>query len=111
MLRLITDYTLYRHRYTIGYVLVGLLVTILLVAAALYVPGGLSEAEMASAADSSRLSIRSFDPELVIDLPYSLLQSASFMLLGVTTLSIKLPSLVLGLLSLIGIILLLKNWF
>lgn len=111
MLRLITDYNLYKHRYAIGYILVGLLVSTLLVAAALYVPGGLREEEIISATSSSRLSIDSFNPESAIDLPYSLLQSASFALFGITTLSIKLPSLILGILSLLGIILLLRNWF
>lgn len=111
MLRHITDYRLYRHRYTIAYLLVGLIVSVLLVAAALYVPGGLSQAEMASAANSSALSLSDFKPEAIIDLPYSLLQYASFAIFGVTTLSIKLPSLIVGTLSLIGIIFLLRNWF
>lgn len=111
MPRHITEYVLYRWRYSIGYVLVGLLVAVLLVAAVLYVPGGLSDAEVTSATNSSRFSFTSFDPMAMIDLPYTILQNISFRLLGVTTLSIKLPSLVLGLFSLFGIILLLRQWF
>lgn len=113
MLRHITDYSIYRHRYSIGYILVGLLVSVLLAAAILYVPGGLSKAEIASAINSHQLSFsrNSFTPESVIDLPYSLLQRASFTILGITTLSIKLPSFILGMLSLVGIILLLRHWF
>jgi len=111
MPRYITEYALYRWRYHIGYALVGLLVGILLVAAALYVPGGLRDEELTAVVTSSELSPLSLDPASAIDLPYSLLQHVSFMLFGVTTFSIKLPSLILGLLSLVGIILLLRHWF
>ncbi len=111
MPRHITEYVLYKWRYLIGYGLVGLLVGTLLVAAGLYVPGGLSDGEMVSTATSSGLSYSSLDPASVVDLPYGILQHISFAILGVTTLSIKLPSLILGFLSLIGIILLLRHWF
>lgn len=107
----ISEYTLYRLRYAIGYSTIGLLVAVLLIIAALYVPGGLSTQEMNSAVKSDSLSFSSFDPNSMVDLPYSLLQNVSFKLFDVTTLSIKLPSLILGLLSLLGIILLLGYWF
>lgn len=111
MPRHITEYILYRWRYHIGYLLVALLVGFLLIVAALYVPGGLRAAEMASTVSSSQLSPLALAPEDVIDLPYKLLQLASFTLLGVSIISIKLPSVLLGLLSLVGIILLLRHWF
>lgn len=111
MPRHITEYSLYRWRYAISYCLVGLLVAALLAVAILYVPGGLSKAEMASVVNSNHLSVKSFDPLTVVDLPYALLQRISFAVLGVTTLSIKLPSLLLGLASVMGIILLLRQWF
>ncbi len=111
MPRHITEYILYRWRYNIGYVLVGLVVSAVLLAAVFYVPGGLSTEEMASTVKSNSLSFTSFDPLSVIDLPYRILQYVSFLALGVTTFSIKLPSLILGLFSLIGIILLLRHWF
>ncbi len=111
MPRYINEYILYRWRYSIGYILVGLLVSILLIAATFYVPGGLSASEMASTVTSNNVSLQDFGPATVIDLPYTLLQHACFALLGITTLSIKLPSLLLGLLSLLGIILLLRHWF
>src|SRR5687768_17148298 len=106
----ITDYILYRWRYGISYVLVSLLVGALLIFATLYVPGELSEAEVTSAVSSSRIAPDLFDPSTVIDLPYSLLQRISFAIFGVTTLSIKLPSLLLGLMSVVGIVLLLRQW-
>lgn len=107
----ITDYSLYRWRYHISYGLLALLASLLVIFATLYVPGGLSETEMATTITSSQVSVRSFNPDTIIDLPYALLQRASFELLGVTTLSVKLPSLILSVLSIIGIILLLRQWF
>lgn len=107
----ITEYILYKWRYSIGYAAVGLLVCFLLIAAVLYVPGGLRPAEIASTVKSNSLSFNSFDPQSVINLPYSILQYLSFLAFGVTAISIKLPSLILGLLSVIGIVLLLRHWF
>lgn len=82
-----------------------------MVVATLYIPGGISQNEVSSSISSSHVSIQSFSPDTIIDLPYGLLQRASFELLGVTTFSIKLPSLILSILSIIGIILLLRHWF
>lgn len=110
MPRQITDYILYRWRYVIGYLIVGLLVSALLVMAVIYVPGGLSEAEMASAVSSDQLLLGDFEPSAIIDLPYRLLQSVSFWLFGVSTLSVKLPSLIIGMFSVAGTILLLRQW-
>ncbi len=108
-----TDYWLYRQRYYIGYTLIGLTIIGLLVVAGLFIPGGLSRSEMNSvvASNAASLSIASFRPESVIDLPYHLLQRASMALFGVSNLSIKLPSLVLGALSAFGIFILLRTWF
>jgi len=111
MARKMTDFTLYRWRFAVGYALLGILLTLLLVFAALYVPGGLSNIEMASVVQSDSLNLKSFNPSDIVNLPYYLLQHASISILGVSTLSIKLPSLLLGLASIIGIILLLRTWF
>lgn len=108
-----TDYLLYRRRYLIGYILIGLTVVGLLVAAGLFIPGGLSQAEMNSVVTGHAISfsLSDFKPEWITDLPYHLLQRASIALFGVNNLSIKLPSLLLGALSAFGIFLLLRMWF
>jgi hypothetical protein len=108
-----TDYLLYRQRYLIGYSLIGLTVIGLLIAAGLFIPGGLSQMEMNSVVTGHAVSfsLSDFKPESVIDLPYHLLQRASIALFGLTNLSIKLPSLLLGALSAFGIFLLLRMWF
>lgn len=110
----ITDYLLYRWRYILGYSVIGLTIACLLLLAGLYVPGGLTQAEMSSTVEVHNLSFKSietFKPESVINLPYNLLQRVSTELLGVTNFSIKLPSLLLGALSAFGMILLLQMWF
>lgn len=111
MTRLITDYFLYRHRAFIGYLLVGLIIVGLLILSVFLIPAGLREAEIASAITSADLSHISFNANSVINLPYHLLQKLSIMFFGFTELSIKLPSLFLGVLSAIGLVLLLARWF
>lgn len=113
MAKKITDYLLYRWRYVIGYGIIGLTIATLLVIS-LFVPGGLSAVEMESVVTSDALSfssLDSFDPMSIINLPYHLLQRISIELLGISILSIKLPSLILGALSAYGMILLLLMWF
>jgi hypothetical protein len=109
----VTDYFLYRWRYVIGYSLIGLIIVGLLLVAGLLIPGGLSHAEMQSAVASNAISfsLDSFNPQTIINLPFHLLQRASIGLLGLSELSIKLPSLILGLLSAGGMLLLLRKWF
>lgn len=109
----VTDYLLYKWRYILGYSLIGLIVIAMFVVAGLYIPGGLSHAEMDSAITSSALtfSLDSFHPSMIVNLPYQLLQRGSFELFGVSPISIKLPSLILGLFSALGMLLLLRKWF
>lgn len=108
-----TDYLLYRQRYLIGYTLIGLTVIGLLITAGLFIPGGLSQAEMNSVVTGHAisLSLSDFKPEWIIDLPYHLLQRASIALFGVNNFGIKFPSLLLGALSVFGVFLLLRLWF
>jgi 4-amino-4-deoxy-L-arabinose transferase-like glycosyltransferase len=108
-----TDYWLYRQRYLIGYALIGVTIIGLLIVAGLFIPGGLSRSELNSvvASNAASLSFASFQPQSAIDLPYHLLQWASITLFGVSNLSIKLPSLLLGALSAFGIFILLRTWF
>lgn len=108
--RRVTEYALYRGRYAVGYVVGLLVITALIVFAAMYVPGGLREAEKASAVASTALEFNEFDPSTVVSLPYNIIQRGFFELFGVSALSIKLPSVLLGLLAVIGIFYLVKEW-
>ncbi|MEO7904361.1 MAG: glycosyltransferase family 39 protein [Candidatus Saccharimonadales bacterium] len=111
MRRKITDYMLYRWRFYLGYGAIGVTLVGLLVVAALYIPGALSTSEMSAVVASSAITFDHFDPAVMIQLPYHLLQQVSLILFGVTNLSIKLPSLILGVGSALGILLLLRSWF
>ncbi len=107
----ISSFYIYRFRYYLGYGLITLLLVGLLVFAGLYTPGGLSVDEMRSVVKSANIDITSLSSLAVTNLPFHLLQQASINLFGVNEFSIKLPSLVLALISAVGLILLLQRWF
>ena len=107
----ITQYFVYKWRYILGYTLVGLLLAGMLTFAGLFVPGGLSEAEKTSVIRSEALNVGDISTFAVPHVPYHLLQAASLELFGVSEFTIKLPSLMLGLIAAIGLILLLRRWF
>ncbi len=107
----VTDYFIYRWRYVLGYLFIALSVTAVIAIASIYVPGALREGEIASSLQSGSLAVESLDPKMAVNLPYHVLQRLSFMLFGVSTLSIKLPSIVLGTLTVIGLFLLIRTWF
>jgi len=107
----LSKYFIYRWRYIIGYTFIGLLLAGLLVFVGVYLPGGLSPLEMTSVARSAALSLSDPATLAITNLPYYALQASIFNILGITIFTIKLPSLILALLSAIGFILLLRRWF
>lgn len=106
----VTDYVLYRWRYPIGYVAL-LFVVIAACLIAFHTPSELRIDELSSSIASGSLSKDIMSPTTVVNLPYHVLQRASFALLGVTTFSIKLPSLILGIATSIGVFFLIRTWF
>ena len=72
---------------------------------------GLSEAEVESATSSYYLGKSGIFNGDLVDLPYRLLQKASIMLFGLTPYAIKLPSIIVGLVLGLLLILLLNRWF
>lgn len=113
MVTRITDYFLYRWRYLLGYGVIMIMMIALIGVAGFFIPGGITASEMESTVVSSNftLSLQNFDPNAIVNLPYHLLQRLSISQLGVTQLSIKLPSILLGLFSALGLLLLLRMWF
>lgn len=106
-----SDYFLYRWRYVIGYSITALLLAGLLIFAGLYVPGGLSEQEMASVVRSQQLDYSDISTLAVLNLPYHALQDGLITLFGPSIFIIKLPSLIFSILSALGLIALLRRWF
>ncbi|MBC7942884.1 glycosyltransferase family 39 protein [Candidatus Saccharibacteria bacterium] len=107
----VTSFYVYRWRYWIGYSLIGILLVGLLIFAGLYVPGGISNKEVISVIKSSSISVTDVQSLAVTDLPYHLLQKVSLAIFGVSDFSIKLPSLIIGLFSAVGLIFLIRLWF
>ncbi len=107
----IMSVTIYRWRYVIGYGFVGIILIGLLLVAGLFLPGGISLTEQQAVIKSDSLSFSNFNSFAIVNLPFYALQAVSITLFGVHDFSIKLPSLILGFLSAIGLIFLLSRWF
>lgn len=108
---IVQQLTLYKYRYKVGFGLFFIALIFLTTFAITSVPHGLSEAEMNSAAAAGQLSLHNFKPEMIIDLPYHGLQKLSMWLFNVSTLSIRLPSIVLAIASGTMLVLMLRRWF
>ncbi len=104
----IQELLLYRYRYPLAYLLWLAALLVFLGLQIVTIPPGLSQNEINSVTLSTESGWRLHTP--AIDLPYHLLQKASISLLGLTPLAIKLPSLLLALLSGIMLAALLNRW-
>jgi len=107
----IREITLYRYRYIIGYGAFVIILFILLLFGLDAAPRGLSDGEMQAAVSSVNINILAPTSQNVIDAPYHLLQKASIQLLGLQPLSIKLPSVILGVATGIAMVVMLQRWF
>lgn len=108
---IISKLFLYRHRFVIGYILLGLAFIGLLFSMPVLAQHGLADAEMDSATSSYYLGKQGILNGDIVDLPYRLLQKLSIMIFGLTTYTVKLPSVIIGLLLGFLLILLLNRWF
>lgn len=102
---------LYRHRFVIGFIVLSTAYVALLFGLPLLAPAGLSQSEMQSAASSYALQPDAILHGDIVDLPYRALQKLSIATFGLTVYSVKLPSIVIGLLLGCLLILLLNRWF
>ena len=107
----VKEVTLYQYRYIVGYIAIVVLLLGLLMLGLNQAPRGLSQQEMNSAVTS--INVNLFKPTVtnVVDAPYHLLQKASIHYLGLSPVAIKLPSIVIGVMTGLGIILMLQKWF
>lgn len=107
----LSSLTLYKWRYPIGYCVIVAILVSLLIIAGMYSPGGISNSEILSLITSSQTNLTNLSTVGVINAPYHILQNTILSILGVSQFTIKLPSLIIGLLSSIGLIILLNRWF
>lgn len=108
---ILRELTLYRFRYVISYGLLAILTTAVLLVSIGDVPNGLRDAEMNSAVASNSLNLSAPRAEDVVNLPYHLLQKLSISVGGLSPLSVRLPSVVLGLIACAAIAVTLHLWF
>lgn len=108
---LIKQISLYDYRYYIGYTLFALLLIGLLVININSVPNGLTDEEMRSATRSATANISTILFQNPIDAPYVLLQKASLHFFGLTTFAIRLPSIIIGLMTGMVLVFMLRQWF
>ncbi|MBQ6354939.1 glycosyltransferase family 39 protein [Candidatus Saccharibacteria bacterium] len=107
----ISSLFLYKHRWALGFGLLGVIFIALIFLIPLLSPNGISEAEMRSAVNSVAINRESIFSGEIVDLPYHALQKASIKFLGLSAYSIKLPSIAIGLFLGLLLILLLNRWF
>lgn len=107
----LTNYPLYRLRFIASYLLLGLALGCMLVLAMLYAPGGLDASEQQSALTSAAMSLGEPRSFFIVDAPYHFLQKISITSLGLSSVSIKLPSVLLAGLSAIGMLVVCRRWF
>ncbi len=102
---------LYRYRFFVGYILLGAAFIALMFLLPAIAQKGLSQAEMDSAVNSYYLNSNSVLNGDLVDLPYRILQKFSIGIFGLSAYTIKLPSILVGLLFGLLLILLLNRWF
>jgi hypothetical protein len=110
----LSTFAFYRYRYVLAYVVFAVALATMLLVAGFYLPGGLTKPEIHSALVSEHLNpagLFSLKPEELIYLPYRLLQAGTIHVFGISTLGIKLPSILLGFASALGILYLLNLWY
>lgn len=110
----LTKFAFYRYRYVLAYSVFGLSLAALLTLAGLYLPGGLTDSEIKSVLISDSVNtaqLFSLPPDQLVYLPYRLLQSISIHTFGISIVSIKLPSIILGFASAIGLLYLFNLWY
>lgn len=105
------DLFLYRHRYLIGYGLLIILFAFYLIIAGLFIPGGLTQSEIDMVGITNQIDFSDLSSLAITNLPIHLLQLAIFSLLGVSIITIKLPSIILAIISGVAIFSLLRRWF
>ena len=108
---IISKLFLYRYRFVIGYLVLGLAFITLLLVLPVVAQYGLSQGEIDSATSSFNLSREGIINGELVDLPYKVLQKASISIFGLTAYAIKLPSIIVGLMLGFLFMLLLNRWF
>lgn len=105
------QFFLYRHRLVIGYIILAAVFFGLLSFLPTIAPNGVSQDEMNSVVTANGLGRNFIQEGNIIDLPYRFLQKSCLHFFGMSLYSIKLPSIIIAVITGFFIILLLNRWF
>lgn len=107
----VTDLFLFRHRFILGYILIGIIFLFLLFFLPNLAPEGLSSKEMQATVNADRINFNFVQDGNVVDLPYYGIQKLCLKIFGLTFYSVKLPSIIFGVFTAFFLVLLLNRWF
>lgn len=102
--------TLYKFRYLVGYGFIIILLLFIVSADAGNVPNGLSQAEMQQAVSSTSMHV-GLDMSWVINAPYNFIQKVAVETIGLSRLSLIVPSLIFGIATITLFALTMRHWF
>ena len=107
----LTNWVLYRWRYVWGYMALVVLFVVAVIVASIYAPGGLSQSEINMVGTTNSIDFSNLSTLAVVNLPLHLLQYVIFMIFGVSTFTIKLPAILISIVTAISLFFLLRRWF
>ena len=107
----ISDFWIYKFRYQIGIGILSLGYLAIIIYTLFITPNGLTAGEIENTKSAVNLDFSNIFSKNIIDLPYRLLQKISIDIFGLSNFSIKLPSIIISLLSLVFITKISGMWF
>ncbi|HEU5187014.1 MAG TPA: glycosyltransferase family 39 protein [Candidatus Saccharimonadales bacterium] len=108
-IRPVSEWTSYKYRFWVAYLLLAALVGLSITLYSTLVPPGLGPSERQSIISSATIVFTEM-PTAIVDLPYHILQKFSVEFLGVTPFGVRLPSMIIGSLTAIFVLLILRRW-
>lgn len=102
---------LYRYRYPAGFGIFVIIAIALVFVRPDLAPTGISQAEMASSVESATIKLAQPLAQPFIDAPYHMLQKLSLSVFTITEQGIRLPSVVLGVVTAMAFIMMVRRWF
>lgn len=107
----ISDFWIYKFRYQIGIGILSLGYLAIIIYTLFITPNGLTADEIESAKNAANLDFTNIFSKNIIDLPFRFLQKISIDIIGLSNFAIKLPSIIISLLSLFFITKISGMWF
>ena len=107
----ISDFWIYKFRYQIGIGILSIGYLAIIIYTLFITPNGLTAGEIENTKSAVNLDFSNIFSKNIIDLPYRLLQKISIDIFGLSNFSIKLPSIIISLLSLVFITKISGMWF